>query len=190
MNEHLKNEILRKKFEKDDNNGLYLPGAKVHIGGVFGHWVNDDIDNIQYDGNIVVDEGLNHILDVALSNGTQNTVWYVGLYKNNYTPVAGDIATSFAGSGKGNEINAEINETARPTYQDGGVSAKSITNSGSPAVFTANTTVTAYGAFLISDSTLGGLTGTLCAASKFSAQRDLIATDVLNVIYQLNIADA
>ncbi len=190
MNEHLAKEILKGKFEKTDRGELYLPGSHVFIGGVFGHWLNDDVEGIQYDGNIVVDEGLDHILDVALSNGTQNSNWYVGIFKNNHTPVAGDVAASFAGAGVAGEIITEVDESARQAYTDAGVSSQQITNTASPATFTANQSVAAYGAFLISDNTMGGLSGVLCAASKFTAVRNLVDTDVLNVTYQLTIADA
>lgn len=190
MNKHLRDEILRRKFEYDDEGGLYLPLAKVKIGGVFANWVNDDEEDKQYSGNIVVNEGLNHILDVTFSNGSQESSWYVGIYKNNYTPLAGDTASVFAGAGKGNEITTEVDETTRQAYTEPGPSGQAITNVASPATFTANQAVTAYGAFLISNNTMGGLTGVLAAASLFSAQRDLVNTDVLNVTYELQIADA
>jgi hypothetical protein len=190
MDKNLKNEILRRKFEMTEDGSLFLPAAKVMIGGVFSNWVNDDIDDIQHSSNIVVNEGLNHILDIVFSNGTQQSTWYVGIYKNNYTPLAGDTASVFAGAGKGNEIIAEVDETVRETYVEPGPAAQAITNTASPASFTANQAVTAYGAFLISEGTMGGLTGVLAAASLFAAQRDLVNTDVLNVTYELQIADA
>lgn len=189
MDKNIRNEILRRKFEETES-GIFLPGAKVTIGGVFTNWLNDDVEDKQSSHNIVVNEGLNHILDAVFSNGTQQSTWYIGIYKNNYTPLAGDTASVFAGAGKGNEINAEVDETVRATYVEPGPAGQAITNTASPAVFTANQAVTAYGAFLISNNVLGGLTGVLAAASLFTAQRDLVNTDVLNVTYELQIADA
>lgn len=154
------------------------------------HIRNGEVIHRQKSDNIVVDEGLTKILDSALSGGTPVTTWYVGIFKNNYTPVAADVAATFPGVGKANEITTEIDETVRPTWTEAGVTAKSITNSASPAVFTANTTVSAYGAFMASINTLGGTTGTLLAASKFASVRNLLATDVLNITYTLTIADA
>lgn len=190
MDKNIAKEILRRKFERTESGELYLPGAKVFVGGVFGNWVNDDIEDKQYSGNIVVDQGLNHLLDVAISNGTQQSTWYVGIFKNNYSPVAGDTASDFAGAGKGNEANAEIDEAVRQTYVEPGVSNKAITNTASPAVFTANTSVSIWGGFLISDNVLGGTSGVLLAASRFPAVRNLINTDILNITYELQIADA
>ena len=135
--------------------------------------------------NIVVDQGINYILDSALSGGTPITSYFLGIFKNNYTPVAADTAALFPGAGVANEATTEYDEATRPAWVEAGVSAKVITNSASPAVFTANTSVTIYGAFLVSVSTKGGTTGTLIAASKFTSSRALIDNDILNVTYTI-----
>lgn len=170
----------------------YENGSSVKAGGYFTaeHIRNGEVIHREDSPNIVVDEGLTYILDTALSGGTQKTSWYIGIFKNNYTPIAANVAATFAGSGVANEISTEVDETARPAWTEAGVSAKSITNSASPAAFTANQSVSVYGAFLISDNTMGGTTGTLCAASKFASVRNLLDTDVLNITYTLSIADA
>lgn len=192
MEKSLIKELHSREVEVMYNGTLYLPKAKVLIGGTFNHWLNDDLSTLQHDPNIVVDEGLNHTLDVTLSAATQLTTWYVGIYKNNYTPVAGDTASTFAGAGVANEVTAttDVDETVRETWVEAGVTAKSITNSASPASYTAAGALAINGAFLISNNTIGGTTGTLFAASKFAATRNLIATDVLNITYTINIADA
>lgn len=166
--------------------------SKALVGGYFTveHIRDGEVIDTFKSPNIVVDEGLNHLLDVTLSNGTQNTTWYIGIYKNNYTPVATVTAATIAGAGVANEISTEIDETTRPQWVEPGVVTKSITNSASPATFTANTGVDAYGAFLISSNVLGGTAGVLMAASKFAAVRNLLATDTLNVTYTLTAADA
>lgn len=180
VSESLKDAYLKGQIEKSLASG-YFTVEHVRNGEV--------IDTFRSD-NIVVDQGLEYILDAALSGATQNTNHYLGIYKNNYTPVAGDTAATFAGIGVANEANAEIDNVTRPQWVEAGVASKSITNSASPAAFTANTTVSIYGAFLISNNTLGGLTGTLIAASKFPAVRNMVNTDILNITYTLDIADA
>lgn len=170
----------------------YEDGSEFKAGGYFTveHVRNGEVIHSEDSPNIVVDEGLTYILDTSLSGGTQKTSWYIGIFKNNYTPVAGDTASTFAGAGVANEVSTEVDETARPAWTEAGVSSKTITNSASPAVFTANASVSVYGAFLISDSTMGGAIGTLCAASKFASVRNMLNTDVLNITYTLTIADA
>ena len=125
-------------------------GANVKAGGFFiiEHIRNGKVIDTQISKNIVVDEGLTHILDVALSGGAQDTTWFVGIYKNNHIPVVDDVAATFAPGTKAGEISTEVDETVRPAWTDAGVTAKSITNSASPATFTANTDCISLGCFL------------------------------------------
>lgn len=164
---------------------------RFSVGGVFTvtHLRNGEVIDTIHSPNIVVNEGLDYILDAALSNATQETAFYIGIYKNNYTPQATNSMATFAGAGVAGEANSEIDESARQAWTEAGVSSRTITNSASPAEFTANTSVSIYGAFLATDNTLGGTSGTLIAASKFGAVRNLEDDDVLSVTYTLSIAD-
>ena len=187
---------MMKALQKEINNGnyelaeggLYLPQSKVKIGGYFITDVNGEDKRIEK--NLVVDEGLVYVLNTALTAVSQNASWFVSIYKNNYTPVPADTAALFPGVGVANEATTEYDEATRPSWTPDGSTLATATNSASPAAFTLNTTVSVYGAFLVSTSVKGGTTGTLCAASKFTAVRNLVAADVLNITYQLTIADA
>lgn len=188
----LAKDILAGKFEKTEKSGeIYVPGANVMIGGVFQHWINDDLGSLQADGNLVVNEGLDHLLDVTLSGDTQKANWYVGINKANYTFLATDTAADVSVSCT-EVVGADVVEVARPSWVEAGVAGQSITNAASAASYTVNSGFTAYGAFLISAPAFGNNTGTdkLLAASSFGSSRVLIATDVLNVTYTLNVADA
>ena len=88
------------------------------------------------------------------------------------------------------EVTAEVDEATRQAWSEAGVASKVLTNTASPAVFTANASIGAYGAFLSSTNTKGSTSGKLIAASKFSSVRNLLNTDTLNVTYTLTIADA
>lgn len=137
--------------------------------------------------NIVVNQGLNYILEAALSGGTVNTTHYVGLFSNNYTPNNAGVGTLVTDL---TEVNAKYNETTRPTWSEAGASSQTISNSASPAAFTFNASETIYGAFLISNNTKGGTTGTLIAASKFASSRAVVLNDVLNVTYTLSASSS
>ena len=190
---NLTKEILKGKFEKTDKEGeIYLPQAKVFVGGVFEHWVNDDLDGLQADGNLVVNEGLDHLLDVTLSGGTQKSNWYVGINKANYTFLATDTAQNVSTNSTEVTGSGDVSEIARPAWTEPGVVSQSITNAAAAAAYTATAGVTIYGAFLISSPTYGNNAASdkLLAASAFASPRALINTDVLNVTYTLNIADA
>lgn len=168
---------------ENQNSGL----LKAKGSYIFQHVRDGQVIDEWREDNLVVDEGINHLLDVGLSNGTANPTWYVGLYKNNYTPIAGNVMATFGGAGVANEVTTEYSESTRPTWVEAGAVSKSITNTASPAAFTftpASTSV--YGAFLTSVNTKGGTTGVLFSAVKFSAVRTMLATDVLNVVYTVN----
>jgi hypothetical protein len=64
------------------------------------------------------------------------------------------------------------------------------TNSASPASFNINATATVGGAFLTSNNTKSGTTGTLFSAADFGApgDRSVANGDVLNVTYTLSLA--
>jgi hypothetical protein len=81
-------------------------------------------------------------------------------------------------------------KTTRQAYVEAAAAAKVTTNAASKATFTFNATKTLYGAFLISDSTKGGTSGTLLAAAKFAAPKGVVATDQLLLTYTFTAASA
>jgi hypothetical protein len=169
-----------------------MNNEQTKFGGVFTfkHIRNGEVIDQWDEHNIVTDEGLNYILDSALSGATANTSHYIGLFKNNYSPISTNVMATFPGAGVANEANSEYNEASRPTWTEAGVSAKTITNSASPATFTFNTSVTIYGAFLSSSSTKAGTSGVLVSAAKFSAARSMLNADQLQITYTLSASSS
>jgi hypothetical protein len=141
-----------------------------------------------YSGNIVVNVGLDYMLDAGLSGGTPVTTWYLGLLSASPTVAAGNTMASHAGW---TEVTA-YDEANRVTWTDGGVSSQSVSNSGSPADFTISTNGTDIGgAFLTSNNTKGGTTGTLYAAGAFTAgDKSLDDNDSIEVTFTATAAAA
>lgn len=140
--------------------------------------------------NLVVTEGRNKYLDATLKTGLASPAWYVGLVDNaGYTAyAAGDTAAQINGTNGWDESSA-YSEAARQTFTPGTISAGSVDNSASKAVFSINGTVTVRGAFLVSSSTKGGTTGTLLGVGDFTGgSRSLINGDTLNVTVTASIA--
>ena len=137
--------------------------------------------------NLVVNTGLDYLLDSGLSAGTQITSWFLLLMDGTPTVAAGDTMASHAGWA---EVTA-YDEAARQAWSDGGVSGQSVDNSGSPAQFTISTNGTTIGgAGLTSSSTKGGSTGTLYAGGAFSAgDKSLDDNDTLDVTATFTQAD-
>jgi len=141
--------------------------------------------------NLVVNVGLQYMAGVALTSTAQITTWYIGLYGAgaSNTPAAGDTSASHAGW---TEVTPYSNAN-RPTatfVAATNANPSVVTNSASPAAFNINTTQTVGGAFLISDNTKGGSTGTLFSASDFTSpgDRSVVNGDTLNVSYSLSLA--
>lgn len=136
--------------------------------------------------NLVVNEGLQYALGVALASTSKITTWYVGIFETTYTPIATDTLTSLLGAAT--ECTA-YDETNRPTWS-GVLGTLTITNSAARADFTMNGTKTIYGAWLssIQAKSTGG--GTLWAAAEFSSPKAVVPTDVLRVRYDCSVAAA
>lgn len=162
--------------------GVLMPAQNLAIGGVFrGQLIRDGevIDEFE-DHNLVVDQGLNKLLDVMFNGSGQITNWYLGLFEGNYTPVAGLTAANVAANAT--ECVA-YDEAARPGFTGAAAAGKVVTNSAAKATFTFNATKNVYGAFLISDATKGGTSGVLFSAARFTAAKAVVATDQLLLTY-------
>ncbi len=135
--------------------------------------------------NLVTTEGLNHVLSITLDGGTQITTWYVGL-KGTGSAAAGDTMASHAGWTE----NTDYSQSVRQTLTLGTAAAGSIDNSASKATYSINATATIAGAFITSDSTKSGTSGTLYGVVDFSSARSVISGDTLEVTVTLTAASA
>lgn len=172
------------EYVKSDN-GLLLPEGKVLMGGKFiGQLFRKGklIEEFEQ-ANTVVNQGLNDNLNCYLNGGAQSTVWYMGIFQGNYTPVATDTAATIAGNST--ECSSYTSAT-RPQWQPAAPSGQSITNSANRATFTFNGSVTVYGAFLVSNNVIAGTSGVLFAAAQFGAAKAVVSADQLLLTYTFN----
>lgn len=143
------------------------------------------------ESNLVVNVGLQYMAGVALTSTAQITTWYIGLYGAgaSNTPAATDTAASHVGW---TEVTPYSNATRPAATFTAATNANPsvVTNSGSAASFTINASSTVGGAFLISNSTKGGTTGTLFSAADFQSpgDRSVVSGDTLNVTYTFSLA--
>ena len=139
------------------------------------------IDQIEF--NLVVNTGLDDVLDKYFKGSAYTAAHYVGLTDGTPTFAAGDTMSSHAGW---TEVTA-YDEANRVTPTWGSVSGQSLDNSGSPAAFTISTNNTTIGgAFLSTDNTKGGSSGTLYGGGAFSAgDKTLDDDDTLSVTVTL-----
>lgn len=131
------------------------------------------------ESNLVVNEGLDDVLDKYFKGSAYTAAHYIGLTDGTPTVAAGDTMASHAGW---TEVTA-YDEATRGAPTWGAVSGQSLDNSGSPEVFTiATNNTTIGGAFLTTNSTKGGSTGTLYGGGAFTAgDKTLDDNDTLSV---------
>lgn len=140
--------------------------------------------------NLVVNAGLKDMNDKYFSGVGYTATWYLGMYGPAATndPAAADTMASHAGW---TEVTG-YSQATRPacTFDAATLADPSIiSNTGSPAVYSVNATITVGGAFLTSDNTKGGATGVLFSAVDFDApgDRSAISGDTLNLTYQFTL---
>lgn len=191
----LRAELMRRirnlRFERMENGELFIPEMKIELGGVFKleHFRKGDFLGEVATSNVVVNEGLDYILDVAFSGASQLSSWYVSIFEGNVTPDGTYTAANYASNAT--ELTGKYDEATRPAWTEAGVSSQNITNSASKASFGINSdSTTIYGAGLHSDNTKGGTTGTLAAAGRFSSSRSADSGDDVLVTYSLTAQDA
>ena len=168
-------------------------GENARAGGVYKMECFDKDGNLKWvaeSNNLVVNVGLQDMNQKYFAGATYSATWYLGLYGAgaSNTPAASDTASSHAGW---TEIVPYSNAT-RPTCTFGTATTADpsvISNSASVAAFTINATATVGGAFLISNNTKSGTTGTLFSASDFSSpgDRSVVSGDTLNVTYTFSL---
>lgn len=154
----------------------------LRVGGRFQieHIRDGEVIDVEDVSNLVVNEGLDHLLNTVFAGGTPVGTWYLGLFEANYTPIA--TVTGATISATATESTA-YDEAARQTYNEAAASAQSITNSANKATFTMNATKTIYGAFLISNATKGATSGVLFSAARFASAKQVVDDDQLLLTY-------
>lgn len=165
--------------------GILVPSSDIMVGGKYTGQIiraGQVIEEFE-DHNLVVNEGLNALLNIMFNGATQITTWYLGIFEGNYTPVAGLTAATVASAST--ECTAYTAVT-RPEYVEAAAASQSISNTASRASFVFNATKTVYGAFLISNSTKSGTTGTLFSAARFTTSKAVESGDELLLTYSFS----
>lgn len=155
------------------------------IGGYFTFECVDSDGNIKwYDKthNLVVNEGLQDILDVMFVSGTQDTTWFIGLTDDSPTPAAAHTLASHAGWTEFDEYTGD-----RQAYVPVR-SSQTISNTASVAAFA----ITGAGGGVGGGFLAAGATGTsdvLFSVSALSGGNRTVASgDTVNVTYTVTSA--
>jgi hypothetical protein len=169
-------------------------GETASAKGVYTMQCFDKDGNLKWEAecpNLVVNGGLQDMNNKYFLGSAYTATWYIGLYGSgaSNSPAAGDTMSSHIGW---TEV-VPYSQATRPACTFGTPTTANpsvATNSASPAVYSINATSTVGGAFLVSDNTKSGSTGTLYSASDFTSpgDRSVVSGDTLNVTYTLSLA--
>jgi len=169
-------------------------GETASAKGVYTMQCFDKDGNLKWEAecpNLVVNVGLQDMNNKYFLGSAYTATWYIGLYGSgaSNSPAAGDTMASHAGW---TEV-VPYSQATRPACTFGTPTTANpsvATNSASPAVYSINATSTVGGAFLVSNNTKSGSTGTLYSASDFTSpgDRSVVSGDTLNVTYTLSLA--
>ena len=166
---------------------------RVKAGGMFRIQCRDREGNIKWEEqshNLVVNEGLQDMNTKYFTGSGYTATWYLGLYgaASTNNPSAGDTMLSHGGW---TEVTA-YSQATRPQAVFGTATTADpsvISNSASPAVYSINGTTVVGRAFLTSNNTKGGTTGTLFSAVDFSApgDRSVVSGDTITLTYTFSL---
>lgn len=177
-----------REYEKSAG-GVLMPVGQLEIGGRFEvqHLRNGEVIDEFDVHNLVVNEGLDYLLDVMFHGVSPAGTWYIGLFEGNYTPVATVTAATITSAST--ECTA-YDESTRQEYNEAAASSQTITNAANRATFTFNASKNIYGAFLVSAQAKSATSGKLFSAARFGALKAVAASDQLLVTYMLGAASA
>lgn len=169
--------------------GVYFPREGVLAQGEYfdrvnrkGPWTRNK--------NLIVVEGLAHILNVALGTSAKPAGYYLALFNGNTAPVPNWSAASFAAVASEIVSQTEGHTSAtRPVWTPVNTVTGSIDNLAAVASLTIATAsqLNVTGAAMLTNSTRGGTTGALVSASLYAAPRVFQNGDVYELGYRVNL---
>ena len=179
--------LERGEYTEDGNQITFNKLGGISFKGEYFDRVNGG--EWQRNENLVVNEGIAHILNVALGAKAKTAKYYLALFSGSTAPAPTWTAANFAAvaseivSGTEGYTNA-----TRPEWVPVDTNANSIDNMAAAAQLTIATsgTLTVTGAALLTNSTKGGTTGTLVSASKYAVARTFQNGDVYEIGYRLS----
>lgn len=122
--------------------------------------------------NLVTTAGLTDTLDKYFKGSNYTAAWYVGLKGEG----SANVADTMSSHGGWSEIT-DYDESVRETLTLGTPSSGAVDNASNRAEFTMNDSVTVDGAFIVSNSTKGGTSGTLYSVGSFTGGSRAVQDD-------------
>ena len=140
--------------------------------------------------NLIPNEGLAHILNVALGTTPKPASYHLALFSAAAQPAANWTAASFASTASEIVSMTEgYSAATRPTWTPANTATNSIDNMAAVAKVTMKTasSLTVQGAAMLTNSSKGSTAGALISASKYAAPRVFQDGDTYEIGYRISL---
>ena len=169
--------------------GIFFPKQGVMASGEYFDRINGG--DWERTPNLIVTEGLAHILSVALGGTAKPAGYFLALFSGAAAPAANWTAASFAAAASEIVSMTEgYTSPTRPAWTPPSSTANnSIDNMAAIASVTMATAgqLNVSGAAMLTNSTRGGTTGKLISATKYAADRVFQDGDTYDIGYRLSL---
>ena len=169
--------------------GIFFPKQGVMASGEYFDRINGG--DWERTPNLIVTEGLAHILSVALGATAKPAGYFLALFSGAAAPAANWTAASFAAAAS--EIVSMTEGYTSPTRPAWTPPASTATNSIDNMAAIASVTIATAGqlnvngAAMLTNSTRGGTTGALVSATKYPVTRVFQNGDTYDIGYRLSL---
>ena len=187
LRQELAAELRAERFDLTPE-GVYFPRQSVLAAGEYfdrvngGEWARTP--------NLVVNEGMAHILNVALGATAKPAGYFLALFNGAATPQANWTAAGFAATaGEVVSMSEGYTSPTRPAWTPGVAATNSIDNMAAVATVTiaATSQINVTGAAMLTSSVRGGTTGVLVSATRYAAARTFQNGDTYDIGYRLSL---
>ena len=187
LRQELAAELRAERFDLTPE-GVYFPRQSVLAAGEYfdrvngGEWTRTP--------NLVVNEGMAHILNVALGATAKPAGYFLALFNGAATPQANWTAAGFAATaGEVVSMSEGYTSPTRPAWTPGVAATNSIDNMAAVATVTiaATSQINVTGAAMLTSSMRGATTGVLVSATRYAAERTFQNGDTYDIGYRLSL---
>jgi hypothetical protein len=139
--------------------------------------------------NLVTRAGIAQLFAAAFKNAPTYP-WYISLIKG-AVPVFSTTDTMASHSGWTEIASSDVTDAARQAWAAGTIASGgdtvSVDNTGSPAVYHLNASLTLQGLFLVDQNTIGGGTGNLYSGTAFGSPVSGVAGQLAQITGQVQL---
>jgi hypothetical protein len=187
LRNELAEDIGRDLFDVTEE-GVYFPRQGVLARGEYFDRINKGA--WQRTKNLIVVEGLAHILNVALGTTPKPAGYFLALFSGAAAPVSNWTAANFAAvASEIVSLTEGYTSPTRPAWTSANTNTGSIDNMAAVASVTIATAgqLNVTGAAMLTNNAKGGTTGALVSATKYAAARVFQNGDTYDIGYRLSL---